>query len=131
MEIFRLEATSRTPEVELNPEQGTLSMIGESYPEDIRTYYEPIMVALEQFAATQPSDFKITIKLTYFNSGSARALMELLDAIDEAAQGNFNAELNWYCDPDDDITQEFVEDIAADLGAVKLQILDLDSDDLV
>lgn len=131
MEIFRLEATSRTPEVELNPEQGTLSMIGESYPEDIRTYYEPIMVALEQFAATQPSDFKITIKLTYFNSGSARALMELLDAIDEAAQGNFNAELNWYCDPDDDITQEFVEDIAADLGAVKLQILDLDPDDLV
>ena len=131
MEIFRLEATSRTPEVELNPEQGTLSMIGESYPEDIRTYYEPIMVALEQFAATQPSDFKITIKLTYFNSGSARALMELLDAIDEAAQGNFNAELNWYCDPDDDITQEFVEDIAADLSAVKLQILDLDPNDLV
>ena len=131
MEIFRLEATSRTPEVELNPEQGTLSMIGESYPEDIRTYYEPIMVALEQFAATQPSDFKITIKLTYFNSGSARALMELLDAIDEAAQGNFNAELNWYCDPDDDITREFVEDIAADLSAVKLQILDLDPDDLV
>ena len=131
MEIFRLEATSRTPEVELNPEQGTLSMIGESYPEDIRTYYEPIMVALEQFAATQPSDFKITIKLTYFNSGSARALMELLDAIDEAAQGNFNAELNWYCDPDDDITREFVEDIAADLSAVKLQILDLDPNDLV
>ena len=87
MEIFRLEATSRTPEVELNPEQGTLTMIGESYPEDIRTYYEPITVALEQFAATQPSDLKITIKLTYFNSGSARALMELLDAIDEAAQG--------------------------------------------
>ena len=131
MEIFRLEATSRTPEVELNPEQGTLSMIGESYPEDIRTYYEPIMVALEQFAATQPSDFKITIKLTYFNSGSARALMELLDAIDEAAQGNFNAELNWHCDPDDDITREFVEDIAADLSAVKLQILDLDPNDLV
>ena len=131
MEIFRLEATSRTPEVELNPEQGTLSMIGESYPEDIRTYYEPIMVALEQFAATQPSELKITIKLTYFNSGSARALMELLDAIDEAAQGNFNAELNWYCDPDDDITQEFVEDIAADLSAVKLQILDLDPNDLV
>ena len=131
MEIFRLEATSRTPEVELNPEQGTLSMIGESYPEDIRTYYEPIMVALEQFAATQPSDFKITIKLTYFNSGSARALMELLDAIDEAAQGNFNAELNWYCDPDDDITREFVEDIAADLSAVKLQILDLSPNDLV
>ena len=131
MEIFRLEATSRTPEVELNPEQGTLSMMGESYPEDIRTYYEPITVALEQFAATQPSDLTITIKLTYFNSGSARALMELLDAIDEAAQGNFNAELNWYCDPDDDITREFVEDIAADLSAVKLQILDLGPNDLV
>ena len=131
MEIFRLEATSRTPEVELNPEQGTLNLIGESYPEDIRTYYEPITVALESFAATQPSDLKITIKLTYFNSGSARALMELLDAIDEAAQDNFEAKLDWYCDPDDDITQEFVEDIAADLSAVKLQILDLDPNDLV
>ena len=57
--------------------------------------------------------------------------MELFDAIDEAAQGKFNAELNWYCDPDDDITQEFVEDIAADLSAVKLQISDLDPNDLV
>lgn len=131
MDIFRLQATSRTPEVELNPEKGTLSMMGESYPEDIRTYFEPINSAIRKFVATQPSALSITMKLTYFNSGSARALMELLDTIDEAAQDNFRTQLDWYCDPDDDITREFAEDIAEDLSTVELRILDLDPDDLV
>jgi hypothetical protein len=54
--------------------------------------------------------------------------MELLDQLDEAAEKGVKIIVNWYCDPDDDITREFAEDIAADIRATSVNILDLDGD---
>ena len=32
--------------------------------------------------------------------------------------------VKWYCDPDDDITREFAEDISEDLEAIDFSIID-------
>lgn len=52
--------------------------------------------------------------------------MELLDQLDEAAARNTDISINWYCDPDDDITREFAEDIAMDIQTAKVNILETD-----
>ena len=55
--------------------------------------------------------------------------MELLDLLDEQAEGGIAVTVDWYCDPDDDITREFAEDIAADIEAVTVTLHDLDADE--
>ena len=128
MSDFSLQATSRTPAIPLNTADMTLVISGESYPEDVRQFYTTINEQLAVYFTTKPERLDVAIKLTYFNSGSARALMELLDQLDEAAEKGVKIIVNWYCDPDDDITREFAEDIAADIRATSVNILDLDGD---
>jgi hypothetical protein len=128
MSDFSLQATSRTPAIHLNTADMTLVISGEPYPEDVRQFYTTINEQLAVYFTTKPERLDVAIKLTYFNSGSARALMELLDQLDEAAEKGVKIIVNWYCDPDDDITREFAEDIAADIRATSVNILDLDGD---
>ena len=128
MSDFSLQATSRTPAIHLNTADMTLVISGESYPEDVRQFYTTINEQLAVYFTTKPDRLDVAIKLTYFNSGSARALMELLNQLDEAAEKGVKIIVNWYCDPDDDITREFAEDIAADIRATSVNILDLDGD---
>ena len=125
---FSLEATARTPAILLDETISTLSISGESYPEDVPAFYEQLHNALTSFFDDHKSAFQVDIKLTYFNSSSARALMELLDRLDAEAATGRTIKVSWFCDPDDDITREFAEDISADVENLSLEILDLASD---
>ena len=128
MEKFSMDATSRTPALLLDPAAQTLEIKGESYPEDVRSFYGMIAEKISHYFGAEPSALTVNIKLTYFNSSSARALMEMLDQLEEAASDDLRVIVNWYCDPDDDITREFAEDIASEVSNVSVSILDLDAD---
>lgn len=128
MTELQLDATSRTPAVTLDPAAGRLVLQGESYPEDVTSFYATLTSALAAYLENSPGKLMAEIRLTYFNSSSARALMELLEQLDEAAGSGAEITIDWYCDPDDDITREFAEDIASDVSDAKVSILDLDAD---
>ena len=128
MTELQLEATSRTPAVTLDPAAGRLVIAGESYPEDITAFYAQLTGALAAFFEAGAEALATEIRLTYFNSSSARALMELLEQLDEAAGAGSTVTIDWYCDPDDDITREFAEDIASDVSSAKVTIRDLDAE---
>lgn len=126
MSSFSREATARTPAIELDAEKGSLTITGESYPEDVPAFYATLTQAIKSFFATHDNALFVAIKLTYFNSSSARALMELLDLLDEAASTGRAIEVEWYCDPDDDITREFAQDISSDISHISVLISDLE-----
>ena len=128
MTALQLDATSRTPAVTLDPSAGRLVLTGESYPEDVTSFYATLTSAISAYLDDGPGNLLTEIRLTYFNSSSARALMELLEQLDEAAGNGAQITIDWYCDPDDDITREFAEDIASDVSNTKVSIFDLDAD---
>ena len=128
MTDMHLDATSRTPAITLDQAGKLLVITGESYPEDVSAFYAALNSALEDYFAGGADALTTRIKLTYFNSSSARALMELLDLLDAAATRGVTIAVEWYCDPDDDITREFAEDIAAEVDNATVSILDLDVD---
>lgn len=128
MDHFVVEATNRTPAIKLDVTACTLGIEGESYPEDVRSFYSVLSENLATFIGSKPDGLTVNIKLTYFNSSSARMLMELLDQLDDAAGSGIAINVNWYCDPDDDITREFAEDIASEVNNAVVKILDLDAE---
>lgn len=125
---FTLDATARTPAIILDDKAASLTMSGESYPEDVPLFYEALTEQVTSYFGAHDDAFTVNIKLTYFNSSSARALMELLDLLDAEATKGRAITVNWYCDPDDDITREFAEDISADVAQVQLTIMDLEAE---
>ena len=134
MSSFICEATARTPHIHLDSANATLLMAGESYPEDVTAFYAALTNAITAYFDTdnhQEGDkaFAVAIKLTYFNSSSARALMEMLDLLDGAASTGRAITVEWYCDADDDITREFAQDISSDVSHIEVVITDLEPDD--
>jgi len=128
MTDLHLDATSRTPAITLDRAAGMLVITGESYPEDVSGFYAKLTTALTDYFAGGGNRLTTRIKLTYFNSSSARALMELLGLLDDAAKHGMAITVEWFCDPEDDITREFAEDIAAEVRHASVSILDLDAE---
>ena len=115
MENIRIGATERTPEIDFNFQKGVFLIKEESYPEDIIAFYNPIMDPLKKWLDSQRgSDIVFNFELIYFNSSSAKVLMDLFDMLDETAIHN-KVILNWIYDAEDDNMEELGEDFGEDL----------------
>jgi hypothetical protein len=57
------------------------------------------------------------LELTYFNSSTAKALMNLFKVLEEAAKHGTEVLINWHFAPDDDAMREFGEDFSQDFHA--------------
>ena len=112
MELFHRQATSRSPEVRFDPDASELTIIGESYPENITAFFSDIEQLIERHIASKPTLLTARFQLAYFNSGSARAILDLVQQLDHGAQNGIDISVEWACDEDDDISIEFAEDIA-------------------
>jgi len=102
MELVTLEGTKKTPHVILDP-TGKIKMGGRSIPEDASKFYEDILGWVMQYCASPQDTTKVEIELEYFNSGSAKYIMQILSELSEIKQ-NQQKELivNWYYEEGDD-----------------------------
>lgn len=115
MENIKIEATERTPEIDFNFEKGVFSLKKESYPEDVTEFYGPVMEQLKTWMEAQNgSDIVFNFELIYFNSSTAKVLMDLFDMLDETAADN-SVTVNWIYDAEDDNMEELGEDFGEDL----------------
>jgi hypothetical protein len=117
---FYIAATSRTPEVGLDENKHCATIAGECYPEDAEKFFNSVNLALESYFSKGFDSLNLEIKLVYFNSSSARALMELMDDLEARSAQGVSVRVEWFHDEDDDITKEFVEDIVEDYKHMEL-----------
>jgi hypothetical protein len=120
---FILTATSRTPEVVIDPDNQCAVISGECYPEDSEKFFTELNRAVGDYFGAGKTSLTLEIKLIYFNSSSARALMELMDLLEQRSTDGAKIEVRWFHDEDDDVTKEFVEDIAADYRNLDLELI--------
>ena len=118
MQRLHIEATERSPEILFEFEQNQLTIRGESYPEDVATFYGPVFAALDRYLVRLgQGKCRFDFELIYFNSSSAKIIMILLEKLDKAAQEGASIDVYWRYDRADDtmeeLGQEFSEDIAA------------------
>ncbi len=127
MENLRVTATERSPDVDFDFAAGRLSLKGESYPEDASAVFGPIFAALESFLGSAGErEILFDFDLTYFNSSSAKALMNMFQMLDRAAENGCRITVNWFYAPDDDTMKEFGEDFSEDLEHVAFTLVAVD-----
>lgn len=124
MERLTIPATERSPEVDFDFSGGRLSIRGESYPEDAAALFGPLFAALDRFLAAGPGpDILFDFELIYFNSSSAKALMNMFQLLEKAAEGGRAVTVNWIFAPEDETMREFGEDFSEDLAHVRFNLV--------
>jgi hypothetical protein len=125
MDNLHIPATGDSPEVDFRFDTHTLTLRGESYPENAASFYGTVIAGLRQYLAGLATGTRVTVDvaLVYFNSSSTKMLFSLFDALNHAAGNGIVVELNWRHDPEDDTIQEFGFELRDDFPALKFNDL--------
>jgi len=123
-EPFIREATARSPEVLFDYDQHRLTLSGKSYPEDAVAFYVPVLNSLKAYLEqVSGAEITVDIRLQYFNSSSAKALMNMLLLLEGAAARDNEVVVNWHYAEDDETMQEYGEEFAEDLERVTFNVV--------
>lgn len=109
MDNLILEGTKTTPHVNFNCASGELLISGESYPENASAFYETLISWINNYISKGKS-INLNLKFVYFNTSSSKAIMDMVEILDNFHKQGGVAELNWYYEEDDeDIYESGVE----------------------
>jgi hypothetical protein len=131
MEDLYIRQTKFTPEIKFDREKKTFSVTGASLPEDTYKFFEPVMEWVDSYQERIDSmvkkeyhqNFTVVFSLTYFNSGSLRALVELLKRFKKLGE-KLDLNIFWYYDEEDVQMMESGEEIGEAAG-IKLNLVKL------
>lgn len=124
MTRIQLPPTDRSPEVDFDFDGARLAMRGESYPEDAAAFFGPLLQALRSYLEMpSPEPITFDLSLAYFNSSSAKALMNLFMPLEDAAAEGRPVTIRWHFADGDDTIEEAGEDFAADFDHARFEMV--------
>lgn len=100
---LHIKKTDESPEVYFNADSGVLKIEGRSLMEDPFSFYEGLIDWIKLMTEDLTSPITIEIYLDYFNSSSARYLLEFLLIADHKSS-LFN--IIWLIEENDDVMRE-------------------------
>lgn len=121
-----LAATSATPEVNFDFAQHRLLLKGESYPENAAAFFRPLLQAAEAWLkekSTGSTPVQLHVALSYFNSSSTKLLFEFFESLNSFAKQGKPCELHWYFDADDDISEDFGQEVSLDFPSLNVVLI--------
>ena len=112
MEALFRQATDETPKVSLDADTGVFEFIGRSLPEDVTTFYNPILEWLDAYAESPKPVTEVHFKMVYFNTASSKLILDILFKIEELYQAGNDVSVKWYYQEDDEDMEEAGEEYA-------------------
>jgi len=106
MEKLKIESTEDSPQIILDRESNIMEISGRSLPEDVNTFYEPMMSWIEEYAK-DPLDVTVfSFKLTYFNTASSKIILDILTHFEEMIEEGHKVMVRWhYLEEDEDMLE--------------------------
>ena len=80
-----LDASQSSPLVHCSWADGVIEMRGESYPENSFTLYNAILQWLHRYLEGSDRGLRMELELNYLNTSSVRAMIEVFDRLQSAA----------------------------------------------
>lgn len=119
MKALSIIPTDTTPKIFFDPENNNFEISGHSRPEDVRTFYRPVLKWIKEFAielssiAEKPSEpLSFNFIMEYFNSSSAKFLLDVIVEINKIHNNGNDVHINWRYEEGDDDMREVGEDLS-------------------
>ena len=123
MERLVIDKTDDTPAIDFNAETKEMKISGRSLPEDVTTFYAPVLAWLDELEETAIGAFKFIVNLEYFNTASSKLILDILMRLEDIHTGGNNTiEIIWNYDKRDTDMEEAAEEYS-ELADVPFQIV--------
>jgi hypothetical protein len=122
MEIINIKGTDDTPTIVFDSANNIHSISGRSLPEDVSTFYQPVLDWLEEFAKQTKPSMTLEFKLEYFNTASSKLLLDILLKLEEISEEGASIDVKWFYAKNDDDMQEAGEEYS-DLVSIKFDLI--------
>ena len=107
MNTFYIKQTEDTPLINLNPETGRFEIKGNSIPENIYLFYDPVLIWLDKYIENPNKKTEFIFQMKMISSSSSKVFFDIINKID-ALNENTNSEVKvtWiYSIYDDEIRE--------------------------
>ncbi len=115
MEALDIRATNDTPKVLFDPENDIFEVSGRSLPEDVVSFYQPLIDWLEEYKDSPNEYTEFVFKYIYFNTATSKLIQELLIKLEELHEAGNNIKVLWFYEEEDedmyDLGEEFGENV--------------------
>jgi len=111
MDKLELAASEDTPYLLLDKEGNKFEISGRSLPEDAFKYFEPIHEWLEAYVKDPNPSTEFVMHLDYFNSSSARNIVEMLFILEGIKETDNEVKVTWLYSEEDDVMKGRGEEI--------------------
>ncbi len=115
MKDLIVEATGNTPAVRFSGSTGVMELRGESYPENSFAFFDPLIAWLRRLLEQTELPVAFEVEVAYMNTSSIRAMVDMLDLLEEAHLAGRLVTVRWLHDPENeraiDVGEEFREDL--------------------
>lgn len=119
MQKLFIPATQISPEINFSPDENIFYIKGISAPEDVRGLYYPVIEWFRLFidslleGRSKNRKLRMQIDLEYFNSSSAKFLLDIFIEMKRLHPARIEAIVEWVYDEEDYDLKEAGEDIAS------------------
>jgi hypothetical protein len=110
MELLKIESSEDNPRIVLDRESNILEISGRSLPEDVNTFYEPMMSWIEEYAKDPLDTTVFNFKLTYFNTASSKIILDILTQFEEMIEEGHQVLVRWHYPEEDEDMMEAGEE---------------------
>ncbi len=112
METIKIQGTEDTPKIILDADHEMMEIAGRSLPEDVASFYEPVLSWLNEYAEHPNKKTVFNFKLTYFNTASSKLLLDILMKLEELHEEGNDVLIRWHYPEDDEDMEEAGEEYA-------------------
>jgi hypothetical protein len=112
METIKIQGSEDTPKIILDAGNEILEISGRSLPEDVSSFYEPVLNWLNEYAESPNKKTVFNFKLTYFNTASSKLLLDILMKLEEMHEKGQEVLIRWHYPEDDEDMAEAGEEYA-------------------
>ena len=112
METIKIQGTEDTPKVILDKDTELMEISGRSLPEDVASFYEPVLTWLDEYAQNPNPKTVFNFKLIYFNTASSKLLLDILMKLEEIHEAGNDVLIRWHFPEDDEDMEEAGEEYA-------------------
>ncbi|MEQ8323515.1 MAG: DUF1987 domain-containing protein [Vicingaceae bacterium] len=114
MDPLYIDETDETPGIKLDAGKQIFEFVGKSLPEDVATFYNPILDWLNEYSNHLNAKTEVVFRLDYFNTASSKMILDVLLKLEEYQESGKKVVVKWFFAEDD----EDMEDAGAEYAEI-------------
>jgi len=107
---YLFPSTHDKPQIILDSYNGIFEISGKSFPGNVNVFFDPVINWLDQYAQDPNPETVFHVKLDYFNSSSAKKIIDIILIFEKIFNEGHDAKVIWHFNKDDEDMRERGED---------------------